>query len=376
MLIAAVAARSGVGLAARVLVPAVWRRTLAPTPAMQRRRSRRRCPRPKARSIKPRSPERADLVERGAGARLVELSGYVLTRGCRPVARALVDLWHADDGGDYDNRGFRYRGHVFTDEQGRYRFRTIVPATLSRPHPPLSRQGAGARPAAPDHAALFSGRAAQRPRRLLPSRAADARRGAGPRDGGALRFRHRHALSKAASALPPARSHRPDVQQPQKPFPVSWDQFHRDARALAWRLAEAGPFEAIVCITRGGLVPAAIVARELGIRVIETVCVASYNHTTQGELHAAQGHRGATSSRSAAGAARACWSSTIWSTPARPPSSCATFCRRRISPRSTPSRMGRPMVDTFITEVSQDTWIFFPWDTGLAFQPPIREGGL
>ena len=71
---------------------------------------------------------------------------------------------------------------------------------------------------------------------------------------------------------------------PQRPFPVSWDQFHRDARALAWRLAEAGPFAALVCITRGGLVPAAIVARELGIRVIETVCVASYDHVSQGEL--------------------------------------------------------------------------------------------
>ena len=62
---------------------------------------------------------------------------------------------------------------------------------------------------------------------------------------------------------------------PEKSFPVSWDQFHRDARALAWRLAEAGPFKAVVCITRGGLVPAAIVARELGLRLIETVCVAS-----------------------------------------------------------------------------------------------------
>src|SRR5438067_10975324 len=72
--------------------------------------------------------------------------------------------------------------------------------------------------------------------------------------------------------------------QPQKQFPVSWDQFHRDARALAWRLAETGPFAAIVCITRGGLVPAAIVARELGIRVIETVCVASYDHTRQADL--------------------------------------------------------------------------------------------
>ena len=54
----------------------------------------------------------------------------------------------------------------------------------------------------------------------------------------------------------------------QKAFPVSWDQFHRDARALAWRLSEAGPFEAVVAVTRGGLVPAAIVARELGVGVI------------------------------------------------------------------------------------------------------------
>ena len=78
------------------------------------------------------------------------------------------------------------------------------------------------------------------------------------------------------------------MSQPQsqpKAFPVSWDQFHRDARALAWRLASAGPFNSIVCITRGGLVPAAIVARELGTRVIETVCVASYHdYKTQGGL--------------------------------------------------------------------------------------------
>ena len=64
--------------------------------------------------------------------------------------------------------------------------------------------------------------------------------------------------------------------RPDKIFPVSWDQFHRDSRALAWRLHEAGPFKAIVCITRGGLVPAAIVARELNVRLIETVSVVSY----------------------------------------------------------------------------------------------------
>ena len=70
-----------------------------------------------------------------------------------------------------------------------------------------------------------------------------------------------------------------------KSFPVSWDQFHRDARALAWRLADKGPFEAIVCITRGGLVPAAIVARELGLRLVETICVASYDEATRGGVH-------------------------------------------------------------------------------------------
>jgi protocatechuate 3,4-dioxygenase beta subunit len=78
--------------------------------------------------FKPSSPERADLAEPNTRARLVELSGLVLTRSCRPVARALVDLWHADERGDYDNSGFRYRGHLFTDADGRYRFRTIVPA--------------------------------------------------------------------------------------------------------------------------------------------------------------------------------------------------------------------------------------------------------
>src|SRR5271168_1455971 len=71
---------------------------------------------------------------------------------------------------------------------------------------------------------------------------------------------------------------------PEKIFPVSWEQFHRDSRALAWRLSGAGPFEAIVCITRGGLVPAAIVARELGIKLIETICVSSYAGTSQGDL--------------------------------------------------------------------------------------------
>jgi protocatechuate 3,4-dioxygenase beta subunit len=78
--------------------------------------------------FKPSSPQRTELVEAGTRGRLVEISGQVLTRSCAPVARALLDLWHADEWGEYDNKGFRYRGHIFTDGEGRYRFRTILPA--------------------------------------------------------------------------------------------------------------------------------------------------------------------------------------------------------------------------------------------------------
>ena len=92
---------------------------------------------------------------------------------------------------------------------------------------------------------------------------------------------------------------------PEKAFPVSWDQFHRDCRALTWRLNEVGPFHAIIAITRGGLVPAAIVARELGIRIIDTVCIASYDHTKQGDLKVLKGIS-AEVANSAAGPARDC----------------------------------------------------------------------
>jgi protocatechuate 3,4-dioxygenase beta subunit len=75
--------------------------------------------------FKPSSPH---LAEPDTKAQLVEINGQVLTRSCRPVEKALVDLWHANERGEYDNAGFRYRGHLFTDGEGRYRFRTILPA--------------------------------------------------------------------------------------------------------------------------------------------------------------------------------------------------------------------------------------------------------
>jgi xanthine phosphoribosyltransferase len=159
--------------------------------------------------------------------------------------------------------------------------------------------------------------------------------------------------------------------QTQKAFPVSWDQFHRDAKALAWRLAASGPFEGIVCITRGGLVPAAIVARELNVRLIETVCVESYAGIgKQGELRIL---KGIADKVVAKGKGLLIVDDLVdtgrTARVVRDLAPQAHFATVYAKP------LGRPLVDTFVTEVSQDTWIYFPWDTGLAFVPPIREGG-
>jgi xanthine phosphoribosyltransferase len=158
---------------------------------------------------------------------------------------------------------------------------------------------------------------------------------------------------------------------PNKSFPVSWDQFHRDSRALAWRLNGAGPFTAMVAITRGGMVAAAVVARELDIRVIETICVASYAGTAQGELAVL---KGVAEEVAAAGGEGVLIVDDLVDT-----GQTARIVRERL-PRAHfatvyAKPLGRPLVDTYVTEVSQDTWIYFPWETGLAFHPPIRAGG-
>jgi xanthine phosphoribosyltransferase len=170
------------------------------------------------------------------------------------------------------------------------------------------------------------------------------------------------------------------MQQPQaqplqqKAFPVSWDQFHRDARALVWRLAGVGPFEAIVCVTRGGLVPAAIVARELDIRLIETVCVSSYAYKVQGDLRVL---KDVAPNIVALGGGEG---RGVLIVDDLVDTGKTARVVRELLPKAHfatvyAKPMGRPLVDTFITEVSQDTWIYFPWDTGLAFQPPIRGAG-
>ncbi len=156
-----------------------------------------------------------------------------------------------------------------------------------------------------------------------------------------------------------------------KLYPVSWEQFHRDSKALSWRLAGLGPFGGIAAITRGGLVPAAILARELDIRLIDTVCVRSYRAEASDGTGEARGE------------------TEIFKEVADPNTKWLiiddlvdTGATARVVRDMLPDAHfasvyakpdGRPLVDTFITEVSQDTWILFPWDSELTPSQTVLE---
>lgn len=146
------------------------------------------------------------------------------------------------------------------------------------------------------------------------------------------------------------------IQNPEKNFPVTWEELHRNAKALSWRLAELAQWKGIIAITRGGLVPAAIVARELDIRVVETISVKSYDHQTQGEIRVLK----------AAEAVDAEGEGWLLIDDLVDTGKTAAYVRKMF-PKAHFATLyakpaGRPLVDTFITEVSQDTWIYFPWD--------------
>ena len=149
-------------------------------------------------------------------------------------------------------------------------------------------------------------------------------------------------------------------------YTVTWDQLHRDARALAWRLMGAGPFIGIVAVTRGGLIPAAIIARELDLRLVESVSIVTYQDEARGEPQVTKPPAAAgdgegflivddlvdsgTTARVVRGLLPRAHFACIYAKPA-----------------------GRAMIDSFVTEVSQDTWILFPWDTEPQFIEPLAR---
>ena len=153
-------------------------------------------------------------------------------------------------------------------------------------------------------------------------------------------------------------------------YTVTWDQLHRDARALAWRLMALRPLRGIVAVTRGGLIPAAIIARELEVRLVESVSVVTYDEENRGQPMVTKAPTAAgdgegfliiddlvdtgTTARVVRGLLPRAHFACVYAKPA-----------------------GKVMVDSFVTEVSQDTWIMFPWDTEPQFAVPLarREGG-
>lgn len=157
----------------------------------------------------------------------------------------------------------------------------------------------------------------------------------------------------------------------EKGFHVSWDQIHRDSRALAWRLDGRGPddgaWRAIVAITRGGMAPAMIVARELDVRTVDTISVVSYHHQDQGQAQVLKAPdaeiigdgTGVLIIDDLVDSGK-----TLELVRERYPN--AHFATVYAKPK------GEPQVDTFITGVSQDTWIFFPWDMALQYVEPYR----
>ncbi len=148
----------------------------------------------------------------------------------------------------------------------------------------------------------------------------------------------------------------------QRDFIVSWAELHRDARALAWRLLELGPWKGIIAITRGGLVPAAIIARELEVHLVDTICVMTYDEQKKGKSEILKPFEKdsegflliddlvdtGTTAKIVRDLVPKAHFATVYAKPA-----------------------GRPLVDTFITEVSQDTWIRFPWDMEMGYSQPI-----
>jgi len=152
-----------------------------------------------------------------------------------------------------------------------------------------------------------------------------------------------------------------------KNYPVTWEQIQRDCRALAWKLLDVRKdWNRIIAVARGGLVPAAIIARELDIHHVDTVCVSSYTIREQGSMSILK--------RPDLIGADETWliiddlvDTGKTAKIVRDMFDVAHFAAVFAKPE------GRQLVDTFITEVSQDTWVLFPWDTAPAssFIPPI-----
>jgi xanthine phosphoribosyltransferase len=154
---------------------------------------------------------------------------------------------------------------------------------------------------------------------------------------------------------------------------ISWPELHRDARYLSSLLHDLGPWQGIIAITRGGLVPAALIARELEIRMIDTICVASYAAGSGGPAQQQSGVnvlKGVTGDGAGFLLVDDLVDTGKTAQHVRGMLPKAHFATLYAKPA------GRPFVDTCVKEFKQDKWIFFPWDIDYRFVKPIKDGGL
>jgi xanthine phosphoribosyltransferase len=151
-----------------------------------------------------------------------------------------------------------------------------------------------------------------------------------------------------------------------KDFPVTWEEMHRNSKALAWRLLEKGPWKGVIGVTRGGLVPACIVARELDIKLVETLCISSYDHQNQRQAKILKVPENAGDGEG-------------WLIIDDLVDTGNTFkVARGLLPKAHYACIyakpaGAATTDTYVTEVSQDTWIHFPWDLEQQYSAPLAD---
>lgn len=159
------------------------------------------------------------------------------------------------------------------------------------------------------------------------------------------------------------------TSQSPKRFIVSWDRFHSDSKALAWRLVEnESNWKGIIAITRGGMIPAGIIARELDIKIVETIGVSSYDDQTQRDMKIL---KNINVDLVGDGAGWLVIDDLV-------DSGNTAKLLREMLPKAHLATVyakpkGQPLVDTYITLVSQDTWIFFPWDVDFEPVAPIAD---
>ena len=150
------------------------------------------------------------------------------------------------------------------------------------------------------------------------------------------------------------------------PHNVSWTEVHRDTKHLVRKLLAMGPWDGIVALTRGGLVPASILAREMEIRIVDTLCISTYEEQLKGTVKVLK-----VPERAVAVDGKG------WLLIDDLVDTGTTAKKaREILPKSHfatvyAKPLGLPVVDTFVSEVAQDVWVFFPWDTEPQYIPPL-----